>query len=83
MTLQTGEYRFKVILHVKSETNSYSAPVSFLLFFFFSLLFLPYFFPPSSSMATAVNSKTLTMTQAMAVASIFEIVGAMTLGSYK
>jgi phosphate/sulfate permease len=34
-------------------------------------------------MATAVNSKTLTMTQAMMVATVFEIVGAMTLGSYK
>ena len=33
-------------------------------------------------MATAVNSKTLTMTQAMVVATFFEILGAMTLGSY-
>jgi phosphate/sulfate permease len=37
----------------------------------------------ANSMATAVNSKTLTMTEAMAVATVFEIVGAMTLGSYK
>ena len=33
-------------------------------------------------MATAVNSKTLTMVQAMGVATVFEILGALTLGSY-
>ena len=33
-------------------------------------------------MATAVNSKTMTMMQAMMCATFFEILGAMTLGSY-
>ena len=72
--LPTGEYHLLTSPHneptcvvKKRSTNGIPLPPPLLI----------------HSMATAVNSKTLTMTQAMAVATVFEIIGAMTLGSYK